>query len=310
MATSAKKSFKAIRSVSLNLDDELSTESTDNVTSNTYTLKSGRRVQFKYQQIASEKVATHTYVDEGNIRIPEELTKESLKIIVDSIKDQQFYPAIAQKNNDKYSILDGSRRRQAAIYAGVGLDILSCEETLSSSEVKELIKQLQTAEKFSPRDQGKHFTKLMNSGLTIDEVANIEGVSKSHISKCNKAWSIPAELIALFPIPLAITQAQFTALSKVAKSLSGSQSIKEFSDKVEKINGASNDDVLKSIEQASEVKSNSGLAKAVKIVDINPKQWVKSKVIGHKQTIELSRIDEEDRQKIESYIVELLNNKK
>ncbi|MGI2023800.1 ParB/RepB/Spo0J family partition protein [Shewanella glacialipiscicola] len=271
--------------------------------------KSGRTVEFFFVHISAEHVEELTYVEDSNIRIGEELTKESLAPIIESIRHNQFQPVIAQKINDRYSVADGSRRRKSAIFANVGLDLWYCLEALSKAEVKQLIKEISSAEKFSLRDLGRYFEQLRNTdpALTYDQIAENEGYNKGLISKAISAWEIPSEIIQLFPIPREITYTQFAQLSKIMTKLQSNQwSLAEFISKLNIKVGTTNEEVFQFICEESEIKKKTVTDKPIKIVDINKDTWVKTRKVGSKRFIEMSRVTQEDISKIESFIVELL----
>jgi len=278
-----------------------------------FQLKSGRTVAFDYIKVAAADVGKVTYVDDHNIRIGEELTRESLAAIIESIKTNQFQLVIAQKIGDNYSVLDGSRRRQAAIFAEVGLEMLYCSEQLNKVEVKQIVKDISTFEKFSLRDLGRYFAQLLESdeSITYNKIAEMEGLNKGVISKAISAWSVPVEIIGLFPIPRDITYQQFAQLSKIiAKLAVDNKTIANFVSTLEIKPGSENDEVFQIIVHESNIKLKPiDPAKPLKIVDIDKNKWVKTKKLGDKQIIELSRMSLTDLAKIEEFIVALLSDK-
>lgn len=274
--------------------------------------KSGRTVEFFFVHVDAENVEELTYVEDLNIRIGDELTRESLAPIIESIKHNQFQPAIAQKIHDRYSVVDGSRRRKSAIFANVGLDLWYCLETLSKAEVKQLIKEISSAEKFSLRDLGRYFEQLRitDPTLTYDQIAENEGYNKGLISKAITAWEIPSEIIQLFPNPREITYSQFAQLSKIMKKLHNNQwPLTDFITKLNIKDGTTNEEVFQFICEESDIKQKINTDKPIKIVDINKDTWVKTRKVGTKRFIEMSRVTQEDVAKIEGFIVELLAKK-
>ena len=302
-----KKVFTKIGRIPHMEDDE-----THSIQSKIFKFKSGRSVEFFYKTIAANDVPDLTYVDRHNLRIGEELTKESLASIIESIRSNQFQPVIAQKVDDAYSILDGSRRRQAAIFAEVGLEMLYCNEALVKDEVKQVVKEITSSESFSLRDLGRYFSLLMNEDPTLkyDDIAEQEGYNKGIVSKALAAWTIPSDLIAMFPIPRNITYNQFNDLSKIVSKLSQEKmDLTDFVIGLVVDAAASNDDVFKVILDASKIKPKKDTNKPRKIIDVDAKKWVKIKSIGEKNVIELARIPKPEMEKIEKFIVELLSKK-
>uniref|UniRef100_UPI003B5B51FE ParB/RepB/Spo0J family partition protein n=1 Tax=Shewanella gaetbuli TaxID=220752 RepID=UPI003B5B51FE len=275
-----------------------------------YELSSGRKVTFYRKTIAAADVSTLTYVHTMNKRNAEDLTRPSLELLINSIVRQQYQPVIAQEIDGHYATMDGSRRRQSAIYAGVGLELLYCKEALTKPEVKSLSKELQSAKEHSIRENGKVFAQLMQEQpeLTQSDVAEQEGFTQSYVSKAIQAWEIPQTIINLYEYPSDITLVEFNKLSKVLNQLVlKAQSLESFIKTVTIPSGALNDEVTQIIiEHAGLNKPATKTNKPVKIVDVNAKKWAKVAKNKEKTTITFNRLTEEEYLKIEKYIQDVM----
>ncbi|GIU40981.1 chromosome partitioning protein ParB [Shewanella colwelliana] len=285
-----------------------------------YTLLGGRKVKFTATTIAANLLADTVKPHELNLRLPEELTRASLASMIETIKDQQFYPAICQKVGDVYYAMDGSRRRQAALFAGAGFDILYTESDLSVAEVKHLTKQLQTAKEHSLRERGKQYYGLMNpeqpegedtpaKALTQTQIAEVMGVSQGYVSNALKAWSIPQSLISLYEYPSDIIPAEFNKLaSVVAVCEKKGMDIDEFAKSVDIQPGTKNDEVTTFIVEAAKVKKPKA-KQAVKFAEVNSKKWAKEKIDKDKITLTLNRVTKDEYSKIQSYIKDVMEGR-
>ena len=130
-------------------------EMTDTQRSQVFTLKTGRKVTFRFVRVPASDVESKTFVNqETNGRDQLALTRESLKSIIQTIKFQQFFPCIGIQQGERIEILDGSRRRASAIYIRTGLDVMVTAELLSADEARHLAKDIQTAKEHNLREIG------------------------------------------------------------------------------------------------------------------------------------------------------------
>ena len=73
-------------------------EMADTGRSQVFTLKTGRKVTFRFVRVPASEVESKTFVNqENNGRDQLALTRESLKSIIQTIKFQQFFPCIGIK---------------------------------------------------------------------------------------------------------------------------------------------------------------------------------------------------------------------
>ncbi|MEH6454739.1 MAG: ParB/RepB/Spo0J family partition protein [Cocleimonas sp.] len=279
-----------------------------------YTLHNGRKVTFRKVTVPADQVETLTFAHSMNKRIAADLTRASLELLTSSISRQQYQPVIAQRINGKYASLDGTRRRQSAIYAHVGLDILYCDEELSPAEVKALSKELQTAKEHSIRDNGRAFAAILedDSTKTQDDIAELEGFTQGYVSKALKAWSIPQDIVNLFEYPSDLTFSQFSEISKIVDIIIGKKTpMDEIILLTDVKPETSNDEVIDFLKEAAEIKKVVKVTdKPKKFLQLNAKKWANSKRVKEKTTITLNRATEEEYALIEAYIMKVMKGTK
>lgn len=148
-------------------------EMADTGRSQVFTLKTGRKVTFRFVRVPASEVESKTFVNqENNGRDQLALTRESLKSIIQTIKFQQFFPCIGIKQSERIEILDGSRRRASAIFVRTGLDVMVTEEHLSADEARQLAKDIQTAKEHNLREIGLRLIALKESGFNQRKLLN------------------------------------------------------------------------------------------------------------------------------------------
>ncbi len=198
----------------------LKTEDTAETYSQTFVLSTGKRALFRAERIPANKVEDKTFVVmETNGRDQAGLTPDSLRDIIRTIKLQQFFPAIGVMQGDKIEILDGSRRRAAAIYCQTGLDVLVTDAVITAEEARKLAQDIQTAREHNLREVGMRLLALKNGGLSQKEIAENQGLSQAKVTRALQAASVPAELITLFPNHAELTYPDYKALLQAAEKL-------------------------------------------------------------------------------------------
>lgn len=137
-----------------------------------FTLASGRKVTFITEIIAAEEVETRTYVDQLiNGRDQASLTPESLEGITRTLSSQQFFPVIGRLVGDKIEILDGSRRRVAALICNVSLRVMYTKSEITPEDARKLAADIQTAKEHNIRDVGLRLITLLDTGMQQKEIA-------------------------------------------------------------------------------------------------------------------------------------------
>jgi len=186
----------------------------------TFILNSGRSVVFTLQVIKAENVATETFVvPENNGRDQSALTKASLKDITRTLKLQQFFPTIGRKVGDKIEILDGSRRRAAAIICKTGLNVLVTDADISTEDARKLASDIQTAKEHNLREVGLRLASLKNSGMSQKEIAESQGLSQAKVTRALQAAMVPSEILAIFPVQSELTYPDYKQLLSLSEFL-------------------------------------------------------------------------------------------
>ncbi len=278
----------------------------------TWELITGRKVEFTEIIIPAADVEKQAKVHKHNRRIQSEANKKSLERLVRSIKRQQYYPCVVQKVGDSYLIYDGSRRRLAAIKAGVELKVMYCDEELTSAEAKAITKELQSSENHTYRDHGCQYELLMQDPefpMTVEEILEEEEISKTHFDRCMVAWSVPASLIDLFEDPTHIPHAYFAKLLKVSKKYLGEGELEIFVKSIEIEEGTTNDKVMALIFDTAELNKPKDLSVARKIVDVSKEKFVKIKSLKNKTNIEITTKSKAEISDIEELIVQYYKDK-
>lgn len=186
-----------------------------------FTLSSGNKVPFKLQHLAAGAVARQSYVDMAtNGRDQSALTQASVADICRTLSLQQFFPAIGCLRPDgRIEILDGSRRRAAALFVGVGLDILVTKADIGIDDARQLARDIQTAREHNLREVGIRLLMLRDSGLNQKEIAQTQGMSAAKVTRAIQAALVPASLLALFPVQAELTYPDYKSLLTITQQL-------------------------------------------------------------------------------------------
>lgn len=213
------------KTIGRNFNQQASIESKSEIARFQYfTLKTGRKVKFSFITIPANDVEKKTFVlQETNGRDQSALTKASLMEIIKTIRFQQFFPCVGVYRGDSIEILDGSRRRAAAIAVNCSLDIMLTEDQLSSEEARQLAKDIQTAREHNLREIGLRLQLLKNSGMNQKEIAQSEGLSPAKVTRALQAASVSQDLISLFPVQSELTYADYKTLAEIDTKLAEKQ---------------------------------------------------------------------------------------
>ena len=181
-----------------------------------FTLSSGKTAVFSLEHIPADDVAEKTFVQlVVNGRDQSGLTEASLSDITRTIKLQQFFPAIGCRVGGKIEILDGSRRRAAALLCNVGLDILVTHAELSIEDARQLAADIQTTKEHNLREIGLRLLQLRDNGMSQKEIAMIEKLSTAKVTRAIQAASVPNEMVAIFPVQSELTYPDYKFLLDV-----------------------------------------------------------------------------------------------
>ncbi|HFD6683866.1 TPA: ParB family protein [Providencia alcalifaciens] len=181
-----------------------------------FILKSGVSVRFDLEHIPADELADKTFVRFSvNGRDQNALTPASLVDITRTIKLHQFFPAIGFRQRGKIEILDGSRRRAAALLCHVGLTILVTDTEISSDDARQLANDIQTAKEHNLREIGLRLVQLRDKGMSQKEIALYENLSTAKVTRAIQAASVPEYLVSLFPVQSELSYADYKFLLKI-----------------------------------------------------------------------------------------------
>jgi ParB family chromosome partitioning protein len=164
-------------------------------------LASGKIVELELHIFDGKcNIEQSTTVDSSNIRDQEQLTTDSLRDILASIADVQLYPAIGYLDDNVVKIVDGSRRRKAAIIKDCQylVEVASC--TLSLKDAEEIVRISEQKKKLSYFEWGRFYTAKLEHGFYSDakSMAEAEGISTGYLSLCLNAAKIPSDILSIF----------------------------------------------------------------------------------------------------------------
>ncbi|WP_338885875.1 ParB family protein [Xenorhabdus sp. TH1] len=181
-----------------------------------FILASGQTATFQLEHIPADKLESETTVNFlVNGRDQSALTKESVSDIIRTISLQQFFPAIGRRIDGKIEILDGSRRRAAAIFCGVGLDTLVTNTNISINDARQLAADIQTAREHNIREVGLRLIQLREGGMTQKEIAESNNMSQAKVTRSIQCASVPSNIVAVFPVMSELSYANYKTLLDV-----------------------------------------------------------------------------------------------
>ncbi|HDL6964572.1 TPA: ParB/RepB/Spo0J family partition protein [Yersinia enterocolitica] len=227
----------------------LSNVSTDNYRQ-IFTLASGKKAVFMFETIPAEDIAKRSFVSLAtNGRDQAGVTEESLQDIIRTIRFQQFFPVIGRMIDGKIEILDGSRRRAAALICHVDLNILVTQDDIDMDDARKLAADIQTAKEHNLREIGLRLLLLRDSGMNQKEIAQSERLSPAKVTRAIQAASVPEMMLELFPVQYELTYPDYKFLLDIDEQLRlRSLELETFVDSVRK--------QIKTIPNASELVSD------------------------------------------------------
>ncbi|MFQ6292702.1 ParB family protein [Yersinia enterocolitica] len=197
----------------------LSNVSTDNYRQ-IFTLASGKKAVFMFETIPAEDIAERSFVSLAtNGRDQAGVTEESLQDIIRTIRFQQFFPAIGRIIDGKIEILDGSRRRAAALICHVDLNVLVTQDDIDMDDARKLAADIQTAKEHNLREIGLRLLLLRDSGMNQKEIAQSERLSSAKVTRAIQAASVPEVMLELFPVQYELTYPDYKLLLDIDEQL-------------------------------------------------------------------------------------------
>ncbi|MDB4332031.1 chromosome partitioning protein ParB [bacterium] len=292
--------------------------------SRVWTLKSGKKATFTEVTLTHEQVKNNTTVTfTVNGRDQSTLTKESLKDL-DTLEQQQFYPAIGRRVAGKIDLLDGSRRRARFLLAGGAIKefkMLVTDDDVSVSDAKALAASLQVAKEHNLREVGLRLQQLIEehqieseTKLTQTELAKLSGLSQAKVSKALKAASINEALIRLFPDINELVNNDYNVLASL-QSVIGEDSLSDFIESIQfKIDDSETsseeykDQILKLLKSnASELQEKKERPVVSELAKFDSKdKFARKKVVDRKYVYEFNRLPQATQNRIDEAIRHIL----
>lgn len=206
-----------------------------------FVLKSGQSALFYLEYIPADELAEKTFVRFlVNGRDQTALTPESLVDITRTIALQQFFPAIGFRQNGKIEILDGSRRRAAALLCDVGFTVLVTDSEISIEDARQLASDIQTAKEHNLREVGLRLLQLRDKGMSQKEIALYENLSAAKVTRAIQAASVPEYLVSLFPVQAELSYSDYKFLLKIetliySKNLQSEKIVQETNKRIDEL---------------------------------------------------------------------------
>ena len=209
----------------------------------------------------------------GKFQPRKNFDKESLAELSQSIKERGIIqPIIVRKSkdaNDKFEIIAGERRWQAAQMAGLHeVPVVKIEADDSRSLEFGIVENVQRTD-LNPIEEAAGYKRLIDEfNYDQDKVANLIGKSRTHITNCLRILTLPKEVISIIEkgdisqghakILVFLDNAEFIAKKIVKKKLSVRQSeslvrVLKSSKIIRSQNNVNSD--VKSLESSIEIKT-------------------------------------------------------
>ena len=121
--------------------------------------------------------------------------EKELNELADSIKEHGIIqPLILRPLGDKYEIIAGERRYKAASIAGLyNVPAIIIEKTDDESAELAIIENIQRKD-LSPIEEAKSYQKLVNRGLTQEEIARKLGIAQPTVANKLRLLALPEEV--------------------------------------------------------------------------------------------------------------------
>ncbi len=195
--------------------------------------------------------------------------KDQMQDLTNSIKERGIIqPIVVRKKSDKYEIVAGERRWQAAQSAGLHeVPIVEVEaDDLKSLEFA-IVENVQRDD-LNPIEEANGYKRLIDEfGYDQEKVARFIGKSRAHITNCLRLLSLPVEIINLIEnrkitqghgkILVGLENASIIAKKIIDKKLSVRQAenLVRLYKSPKKLKLVSNDSNIKALERSLEEKT-------------------------------------------------------
>ncbi len=186
-------------------------------------LGSGKYIKYKEKFFTYEDLIKHVEVDfKINGRLQEHLKPENLTDITSTIDRVQYKNIVLRKlPNQKWEVLEGSRRLAGALLKKVGLRADCIDDvTISRLDAMALADEMRYSKEHNLYELGKRWLDLKNDPsypLDQKEIADKFNVSEAKVSRAIQAASVRDELMLLFPDINELAFNQFKQLLAIQK---------------------------------------------------------------------------------------------
>lgn len=289
-----------------------------------FMLKSGQSALFYLEHISADDLAEKTFVRFlVNGRDQNALTPESLADITRTIKIQQFFPAIGFRKHGKIEILDGSRRRAAALLCDVGLNVLVTDLEISAEDARQLAAEIQTAKEHNLREVGLRLLQLRDKGMSQKEIALYENLSAAKVTRAIQAASVAEYLVLLFPVQAELSYADYKFLLKIesliqTKNLLGDEivynvnkTINELLDKRQVTSDELKKMILAALKNITENLATNKRIEGSKVIPLwvfeDKNMYARKRVKGRGFSYEFNRLPKQLQEKLDNTIQLLMN---
>ncbi len=182
-----------------------------------------RNVRFRDITLSPDEVKVNVLISPFNPRILSSVNDRHVFQLSENIKKNgQLMPVWAYKHEDKYYILDGSRRKRATLEADKPLNIKLIEGEFTDKDLRRIAHALAMSEGMSFIELAaiwfKEIEDLKTEGKfeSVSEYCKERQLSKGMVSEALRAHQLPESLKNVFPRITSLGRARFTELFKVA----------------------------------------------------------------------------------------------
>ncbi|MDC9615997.1 ParB family protein [Xenorhabdus khoisanae] len=185
-----------------------------------FTLADGRKVEAEHIVISAEQIENLTIVHEMNPRNQKAIDDYAVRDILEQIRTRGVdTEGIAIKRDNKFALIEGSRRRYCCLKTKSDLPLWVLPDDLTAEDINALINASQSSKKFSYREVGKQYQEkmIMLGFSTNDELGKYLGVSAESVRKRIQAALIDEKLISIFPDSEGIPNSFYSRLAKIQK---------------------------------------------------------------------------------------------
>ena len=186
----------------------------------------GKQVEAKRVVGPTSSLATKVEVHKLNGRNQSSLTREALEDILPSIESSGIlFESVAVEQNDKYLLLDSSRRFAVAKIVQCELPLWVIEENISRRNAQYISDLSRLSKALSWREEGMIYVDAMENNPEITDIDNLlehynfDLKEKRSVQRRIDAARIHQNLIDLFPDPDGIPNKFYEKLKGIEKKL-------------------------------------------------------------------------------------------